>query len=154
MGDRVAVMDAGVLQQVATPREMYDRPANLFVAGFLGSPAMNVLDLPVVDGGVQFGDSVLPVPRDVLDRAAAPTVVVGIRPENLRLADHGLAATVSVVEETGADAYLYAHTGSLTESIVARTDWHHPPQKGDDVHLAAIDPALVHVFDTATGARL
>ena len=66
MGDRVAVLKDGVLQQCAAPREMYDRPANLFVAGFMGSPSMNLMELPVVDGGVRFGDLVVPVARDTL----------------------------------------------------------------------------------------
>ncbi len=66
MGDRVAVLKDGILQQCAAPREMYDRPANLFVAGFLGSPSMNLMELPVTDGGVRFGDTVVPVARDTL----------------------------------------------------------------------------------------
>src|SRR5690349_11473183 len=109
MGDRVAVMEAGVLQQVATPREIYDHPANVFVAGFLGSPAMNLLDLPVVDGGVRLGDAVVPIERSVLAQAG-PVVTIGVRPENLGISEQGLPITVSVVEETGADAYLYGHT--------------------------------------------
>ena len=72
MGDRVAVLKDGVLQQCAAPREMYDRPANLFVAGFLGSPSMNLMELPVTDGGVRFGDTVVPVSRDTLAGAEPP----------------------------------------------------------------------------------
>src|SRR3954447_10656346 len=83
MGDRVAVLKDGLLQQVDTPRNLYDRPKNVFVAGFIGSPAMNLLELPVVDGGVQFGGTVYPVPRDVLDEAHGRTVTVGSRPEDL-----------------------------------------------------------------------
>ncbi|WP_286928567.1 MULTISPECIES: ABC transporter ATP-binding protein [Aeromicrobium] len=153
MGDRVAVMDAGVLQQVATPREIYDRPANVFVAGFLGSPAMNLLDLPVVDGGARLGDAVVPIERSVLDLVGA-TVTVGVRPENLGISEQGLPITVSVVEETGADAYLYGHTENLTENLVARTDWRRPPEKGSHIRLAPLDLADVHVFDPATGHRL
>ena len=77
MGDRVAVLKDGLLQQVDTPRNLYDRPQNVFVAGFIGSPAMNLLELPVVDGGVQFGGTVYPVPRDVLEEAHGQTVTVG-----------------------------------------------------------------------------
>ncbi|MFS0885446.1 ABC transporter ATP-binding protein [Aeromicrobium sp. 179-A 4D2 NHS] len=153
MGDRVAVMDAGVVQQVATPREIYDHPVNVFVAGFLGSPAMNLLDLPVVDGGVRLGDSVVPVERSVLAEAG-PVVTVGVRPENLGIAPQGLPVTVSVVEETGADAYLYGHTENLTDNIVARTDWRHPPEKGSVIHLAPLDHTQVHVFHADTGRRL
>lgn len=154
MGDRVAVMRDGVLQQVATPREIYDHPVNVFVAGFMGSPAMNLLDLPITEHGARFGDLVIPVDRQVLGRATGDHVTVGIRPENLTLADHGLPATVSVVEETGADAYLYAHTTDLTDTLVARTDWRNPPAKGTPIRLAPHDPTDVHLFDPTTGARI
>ena len=70
MGDRVAVLKDGLLQQVDSPRNMYDRPANLFVAGFIGSPAMNLVEVPITDGGVKFGNSVVPVYREALDAAA------------------------------------------------------------------------------------
>src|SRR5918997_1634911 len=66
MGDRVAVLKDGLLQQIDTPRNMYDKPANLFVAGFIGSPAMNLVEVPVTDGGVKFGNSVVPINRDAL----------------------------------------------------------------------------------------
>src|SRR5215203_6288867 len=101
MGDRVAVLKDGILQQCAAPREMYDRPANLFVAGFLGSPSMNLMELPVADGGVRFGDLVVPVARDTLADADAKTVTLGIRPENLKVSDVGLRLEVDVVEELG-----------------------------------------------------
>jgi multiple sugar transport system ATP-binding protein len=77
MGDRVAVLKDGILQQVDSPRNLYDTPANIFVAGFIGSPAMNLLELPVADGGVQFGGTVYPVPRDVLGSAHGSTVMLG-----------------------------------------------------------------------------
>ena len=85
MGDRVAVLKDGLLQQVDTPRDLYDKPNNVFVAGFIGSPAMNLLELPVVDGGVQFGGTVFPVPRDVLEEAHGQTVTVGFRPEDIEI---------------------------------------------------------------------
>ena len=83
MGDRVAVLKDGLLMQVDTPRNLYDKPKNVFVAGFIGSPAMNLLELPVVDGGVQFGGTVYPVPRNVLEEAHGQTVTLGSRPEDL-----------------------------------------------------------------------
>ena len=89
MGDRVAVLKDGLLMQVDTPRNLYDKPKNVFVAGFIGSPAMNLLELPVVDGGVQFGGTVYPVPRDVLEEAHGQTVTVGSRPEDLETAPAG-----------------------------------------------------------------
>src|SRR3954469_19255497 len=81
MGDRVAVLKDGLLQQVGSPRELYDHPQNVFVAGFIGSPAMNLLQLPVADGGVKLGDVVYPVARDVLGQAGDGQVVLGVRPE-------------------------------------------------------------------------
>jgi multiple sugar transport system ATP-binding protein len=156
MGDRVAVLKDGVLQQCAAPREMYDRPANLFVAGFLGSPGMNLMELPVADGGVEFGNTIVKVARDTLADADAPTVTIGVRPENLEVGDAGLWLEVDVVEELGADAYVYgrAHVGGAPHAIVARVDWRNPPAKGDTVHVAPIDDSAIHVFSTETGERI
>src|SRR5690242_12802949 len=133
MGDRVAVLKDGLLQQVDTPRNLYDRPKNVFVAGFIGSPAMNLLELPVVDGGVQFGGTVYPVPHDVLEEAHGKTVTVGSRPEDLETVGNGegLQVEVDVVEELGADAYVYGHTvlDGKSHDIVARVDGRRPPMK-------------------------
>ncbi|GAA4968653.1 sn-glycerol-3-phosphate ABC transporter ATP-binding protein UgpC [Kineococcus glutinatus] len=154
MGDRVAVLKDGILQQVDTPRRMYDHPNNVFVAGFIGSPAMNLLTLPVTDGGVQLGDALHPVERSVLG-GAGNQVTLGVRPEDLELSAHGLAVTVEVVEELGADAYIY---GSLRQGaddmpIIARVDGRRPPQKGETVHFAA-KTGHVHLFDVTSGQRL
>ncbi|MBS1694477.1 MAG: sn-glycerol-3-phosphate ABC transporter ATP-binding protein UgpC [Actinobacteria bacterium] len=154
MGDRVAVLNKGVLQQVASPREMYDRPANVFVAGFLGSPAMNLLEAPLADGGARLGDDVVPIARDRLGGYTGTSVVLGIRPENLAVADSGLPVEVSVVEELGSDAYLYGRSEFGTDPIVARTDWRTPPAKGHTVRLEVLDAEHVHVFDPASGLRL
>ncbi|MCQ8210113.1 sn-glycerol-3-phosphate ABC transporter ATP-binding protein, partial [Cutibacterium acnes subsp. acnes] len=87
MGDRVAVMRDGVLQQVDSPLALYDTPKNLFVAGFIGSPAMNLMEGDVVDGGVELGDYVVPVSRDVLAKVPNETkLTLGIRPEAVTLA--------------------------------------------------------------------
>ena len=111
MGDRVAVLKDGLLQQCDSPRRMYDHPDNVFVAGFIGSPAMNLLDVPVTDGGVKFGDAVVPIERED-GKDLGSHVTVGVRPEDLDLTDsgQGLAVTVDVVEELGADAYIYGQT--------------------------------------------
>ncbi|GAA3547717.1 sn-glycerol-3-phosphate ABC transporter ATP-binding protein UgpC [Aeromicrobium flavum] len=154
MGDRVAVLKDGVLQQVAAPRELYDHPVNLFVAGFMGSPAMNLFELPVIDGGVEFGTRILPVPREALTGAGGSTVVVGVRPENLAVSHEGLPIVVDVVEELGSDAYLYGRADGVTPPVVARTDWRNPPVKGTTTHLEVIDPDAVHHFDPVTGHRL
>ncbi|MEH0110505.1 sn-glycerol-3-phosphate ABC transporter ATP-binding protein UgpC [Tersicoccus sp. MR15.9] len=157
MGDRVAVLKDGLLQQVDTPRNLYDHPNNVFVAGFIGSPAMNLVELPVVDGGVKFGDAVYPVPRDILQEAAGNTVTLGVRPEDLEMAGagEGLPVEVDVVEELGADAYVYGHTtiGDRDHTITARADGRRPPRAGQTVHVRP-QAGHVHLFDTKTGLRL
>jgi multiple sugar transport system ATP-binding protein len=154
MGDRVAVLKDGLLQQVGTPRELYDHPDNVFVAGFIGSPAMNLLSLPTADGGVKFGDMVQPVPRSALI-AAGDNVVIGVRPEDLELSEHGIVTTVEVVEELGADAYVYATMKSGDEElpIIARVDGRRPPQKGEVVHFQPKEDH-VHLFHVESGERL
>jgi multiple sugar transport system ATP-binding protein len=157
MGDRVAVLKDGLLMQVDTPRNLYDRPLNVFVAGFIGSPAMNLLELPVVDGGVQFGGTVYPVPRNVLEEAHGKTVTLGSRPEDLETAPtgEGLQVEVDVVEELGADAYVYGHTtlDGKDHDIVARVDGRRPPMKGESIFVRP-QSGHVHLFDTKTGLRL
>jgi multiple sugar transport system ATP-binding protein len=155
MGDRVAVLKDGVLQQVDTPRTLYDRPANVFVAGFIGSPAMNLVQLPIVDGGVQFGDAVLPISSDILSKASTKRVTVGIRPEKLSEQSQGLVVDVDVVEELGSDGFLYgrAQLDGTEQNVVVRVDAINHPKAGDRIHLLA-DAASVHVFDAETGLRL
>jgi multiple sugar transport system ATP-binding protein len=155
MGDRVAVLKDGVLMQVGKPRELYDQPRNVFVAGFIGSPAMNLFTLAQVDGGVFFGDDVYPVSRDVLGQAAASTVVVGVRPEDLEVSAQGLPIEVDVVEELGADAYVYgtAEVNGKEYQVIARVDGRKPPAKGEEIHLAPVAGHL-HLFSTQDGERL
>ncbi|MCZ2404782.1 sn-glycerol-3-phosphate ABC transporter ATP-binding protein UgpC [Paenarthrobacter sp. Z7-10] len=157
MGDRVAVLKDGVLMQVDTPRNLYDKPLNVFVAGFIGSPAMNLLELPVVDDGVKFGGAVYPVPHDVLKAAAGKTVTLGVRPEDLETAPEGegLPVEVDVVEELGADAYIYGHTtlDGKDHDIVARVDGRRPPLKGDKLHVRP-QQGHIHLFDSTSGLHL
>ncbi|WP_341729310.1 sn-glycerol-3-phosphate ABC transporter ATP-binding protein UgpC [Brooklawnia sp.] len=162
MGDRVAVMKDGILQQVDSPLALYDRPANLFVAGFIGSPAMNLIKADIVDGGVTVTGHVIPIDRAVLSKATGNTVTVGIRPEAFELSgSQGIGMKIAVVEETGADSYLYgslidapdATTGGTAPQIVARVTTRQPPARGELVRLHT-NPASVHVFDTETGSRL
>ena len=176
MGDRVAVLKDGLLQQIDTPRNMYDRPANLFVAGFIGSPAMNLVEVPITDGGVKFGNSVVPINRDALKAAADrgdTTVTVGVRPEHFDVvelgggaaaaslskdtedAPAGLAVTVNVVEELGADGYVYgtAEVGGELKDLVVRVNGRAVPEKGAHVHVVP-RAGETHVFSTSTGERL
>jgi multiple sugar transport system ATP-binding protein len=155
MGDRVAVLKDGLLQQVDTPRNLYDKPQNVFVAGFIGSPAMNLVQLPIIDGGVQFGDAVLPISKEVLSKATGSRVTVGVRPEKMSVAAHGLVVDVDVVEELGSDGYLYGRVqlDGNEQNVVVRVDPIDHPKAGDKIHLQA-DPEAVHVFDGETGERL
>jgi len=161
MGDRVAVLKDGVLQQVDTPRAMYDRPANVFVAGFIGSPAMNVHTVPLVDGGVQYGTTIAPLDREAAAQAAeegATEVTVGVRPESYDFvteADGGLPVEVTVVEELGADAFAYgvAKLNDNPEQLIVRVDSRRPPEKGSVMYLKPRSGEQ-HLFSAITGERL
>ena len=147
MGDRVAVLKGGILQQCAPPRELYDDPVNAFVATFIGSPAMNLARVDIVDGGVRMGDAVVPVERQILDKASANAVLLGVRPEDLTLSDEGVSMNVTLVEELGADRYVYGEytgpDGGLV-SLVARDQNHQAPRIGDTVKVR---PTTTYLFD-------
>jgi multiple sugar transport system ATP-binding protein len=150
LGHRVALLKDGRLQQCAAPRVLYEKPANLFVAGFIGSPAMSMCTLAVTNGSVELGGAHVPVEAN-----GRPAVVVGLRPESLELASEGLPAEVEVVEEFGADAYVFcvAQVGGEETKLVARVEARHAPQQGERVKLnPKADEA--HVFDPETGSRL
>jgi len=159
MGDRVAVLKDGILQQVDTPRNMYDKPNNVFVAGFIGSPAMNLLQLEVDGATLHFGGANLDIPREtaaVADKAGRK-VTVGVRPEDMDLVSEGagLATVVNLIEELGADAYVYgtAEVDGKPYDIIARVDGRRPPGKGDKVAFAPKQGHL-HLFSTETGERI
>ncbi|AJM77252.1 ABC transporter ATP-binding protein [Rathayibacter toxicus] len=156
MGDRIAVLKDGLLQQVGSPRDLYEIPNNVFVAGFIGSPAMNLFQADVTDGGVKFGDTVLPVARDILVKTSQKIVTLGIRPEDVTVSTQpsGLPIEVDLIEELGSDGYLYGHTdveGRRTD-IVARVDGRVHPTAGDRVFVTANQ--RVHIFDAGSGERL
>ena len=158
MGDRICVLKDGILQQVGSPRELYERPENVFVAGFIGSPAMNLFPADLTDGGVKFGGYTIPVPRDVVSASSGKQVTVGVRPEDLEVgntAGEGLPVTVDLVEELGADGYLYGHADvdGRRVDIVARVDGRSHPDVNETVYL---HPAQnhTHVFDVESGKRL
>ena len=161
MGHRVAVMRDGILMQVDSPLTLYDKPANLFVAGFIGSPAMNLLPGKIVEGGVQIGDYVVPVSRDILAKAnGEDSLTLGIRPENFVVADEGIPVDVSVVEELGSDTYLYGTLAGLDEDakltaqqIVARISARHTAREAGRVRLNA-DPSVMHIFSNETQQRI
>ena len=154
MGDRVAVMKDGILQQVATPRELYERPANVFVAGFIGSPAMNLLQLPVTATGVKFGDAEIKVDKAVLGKTKQKTITVGLRPEDVVVAKSGLPLVVDVVEELGADAYIYGtvQIDGARADVTVRVEANSAVKAGSTIHIAPSGEA--HLFDAESGERL
>ena len=163
MGDRVCVLKDGDLQQVDTPRNLYDRPDNVFVAGFIGSPAMNLIEVDLEQDGVTLGGRSFSLPRETMAALAADnssTATLGFRPESTRVVGEGegYPFEVVVVEELGSDAFAYGtmHTSRSKEGdtlITLRVDARRPPMKGETIHIQ-IDPAEVHVFSTADGRRV
>ena len=159
MGDRVAVLKDGLLQQVDTPRNLYDRPANAFVAGFIGSPAMNLLTVPVSGGKAQLGGFSVDVPG-----ATGSVVTIGIRPEGFVPATSGgFDVLVEVVEELGSDAFIYgkpvdksvkfAQETDEGAQVIVRWDPKNPPKPGATISVNAI-PTAIHLFDATSGSRL
>ena len=158
MGDRVAVLKDGLLQQVDTPRNLYDNPANAFVAGFIGSPAMNLLNAPIVGGKAMLGNLGLAVPA-----SAGKEVTVGVRPEGFTPSTEGFHVLVEVVEELGSDAFVYgkpadnnvkfANATDEGAQIIVRWDPKNPPKPGQTITVTAI-PSAVHLFNSVTGERI
>jgi multiple sugar transport system ATP-binding protein len=159
MGQRVAVLCDGRLQQCGAPRELYNRPANLFVAGFIGSPAMNLFPAPLGGDGVAELDGIrMPLPPDAADAARArgiSEVMIGLRPESLQIGADGISAEVEVVEELGADAFAFC-VASLPHGevrLIARADYRNPPEREARVKLMP-RASEAHAFDPASGERL
>jgi len=148
MGDRVAVLSQGVLQQVDVPDAVYRRPANRFVATFVGSPAMNILSARDEGGRLRAGPFVFDRPPGTDGRP----VEVGIRPEHLALVADGAPAQVEVVEVAGNEAFLHLDAGGTR--LVARVGPEHRPAAGSTVALAVAVPGSVHIFDAETGEAL
>jgi multiple sugar transport system ATP-binding protein len=158
MGHRVAVLSGGKLQQCDTPRQLYDNPVNQFVAGFIGSPAMNLQTVPLTGDGAQLAGATLPLPaavRAAAQRGGLRELVLGIRPEHLHLANGAgeLAGEVVLVEELGADALLHVRLTQGGDSVVARAEGRKPPAPGQRVTFH-VQPDDIFAFDPVTGARL
>jgi multiple sugar transport system ATP-binding protein len=157
MGHRVAVMNDGELMQVDTPLRLYDRPDNLFVAGFIGSPRMSLLEGSAGAGELTLGSHSLPVDR-LAARQMHGRVTAGVRPEHWRIVSSeagGLPVEVTVVEDLGSDAFVHGTcvTGAATYELVVRMGGRGSVARGDILHVTA-DPQHVHVFDSDTGVRL
>ena len=158
MGDRVAVLRFGKLQQFASPSELYDKPANAFVAGFIGSPAMNLLTAPVVSDGVRISeDATLPLEREHLTKladAGVDSVTLGIRPEDFELSPGGgIDVVIDLVEDLGSETYLYTHAHPDVQ-LVARSLSRTPVKLADTVELRMKPEGKVHLFHPETGERI
>ncbi len=172
MGDRIAVLKDGVLQQVGTPREMFDFPENVFVAGFIGSPAMNLGTYPVFDGAAQVGRARVPLTRDTISALKEEdknTIVLGFRPEALDRAsanaEGAIPIDVEAVEELGSDAFVYGsipnefgaseefHFSAGEAQLIVRIDPRQVPKKGETMWVT-IRKDEQHTFSPTTGKRL
>ena len=163
MGTRIAVMDQGRLQQVGTPEEIYRRPANQFVAGFIGSPPMNLLPATVIaghdsDGAPTVQIGVAPVTFNaeqiVPPTAPAGPVLCGIRPEHLHRGEGPLKAQVTTIESLGHERHVHCSvdTGQGMHTVILREPMTSaPPRIGSDIHLSVSE---IHLFDVTTGIRL
>jgi len=159
MGDRVAVLDNGVLQQVASPKELFTSPVNVFVAGFIGSPSMNLLPAKAGDDGATHGTLTVPLSPEQRAALTSDDVTIGVRPEAWTVrAEGGLDVIVAVVEELGSESFLYctdpaADAAVVATPVVARAEGLSSSSPGDRVSLVPV-PERLHLFDSATGARL
>ncbi len=176
MGDRIAVIKEGVLQQCGTPDELYNRPGNVFVAGFIGSPSMNIATYEVHGEHAQMGDDSVALPGDAvakLTREDEGKIVLGFRPESAKLAAKGDPDTfrlyVENVENLGSDGYIYGwimEAGASSDAVKARATMSDQntlttvrvlpselPAVGDVVTIH-VDPANMHLFSPSTGLRL
>jgi multiple sugar transport system ATP-binding protein len=171
MGDRIAVLNLGLLQQVGSPREMYDHPANVFVAGFIGSPAMNIGTYPVSGTTVTVGTAQLPLTTDIVSQFTPDDdgmITLGYRPEALDVvpaADDAIGVDVHIVEELGSDAFVYGSlatgtgtpsvtvTGADDAQVVVRVDPRRAPSNGETVYVR-IRRGEQHLFHAGNGERI
>ena len=173
MGDRIAVLAGGLLQQVGTPQEMYEHPANEFVAGFIGSPAMNLGKFKVEGNVAKLGTAEVPLSQATLD-AMVPEdegkITIGFRPEGLEVVSEDTENTIPIevefVEELGSDAYIYGHLAGADsghglgsgsegkgEQLIVRVPPRTAPKPGGVIHTR-IKEGQQHNFSASTGERL
>jgi multiple sugar transport system ATP-binding protein len=154
LGDRIAVMRDGLVQQFGTPDDIYSRPATRFVAEFIGSPAMNIIDSERAANGLSAkGVELLlnDAQRGALQSANGAGISYGLRPESLSFAEQGLAGTISMLEPTGPETYAMVETavGKLTARVAGKVHQH----VGDSVHLRW-QPEDAHLFDAKSEQRV
>ena len=154
MADKIVVMQDGYIEQIGTPLELYDRPSNIFVAGFIGSPAMNIIAGVAEKSGESFAAKIhggkLPLPK-IKNLADGQNILIGIRPEKLIPGKNGIPATVAIVEPTGSETHLIVRSGEqeLISVIRERSTF----KVGEEIHIAS-DQDSLHVFDSKTSERL
>jgi sn-glycerol 3-phosphate transport system ATP-binding protein len=159
LGDRLMVLNAGIVEQVGTPLDLYDRPQTVFVAGFIGSPAMNFFAGRVREdaSGIELsGGDVLPLPNHGTKAHAGRPVTVGVRPEHFEIARNGdgvVSPVVDVIEELGADTIIHGQFGRDKTNLAVRVQGFRDARRGATLSLR-MDPAHIHVFDAETGKRL
>jgi multiple sugar transport system ATP-binding protein len=161
MGHRIAVLDHGVLQQIGAPQDVYAKPANLFVARFIGSPPMNTVTgrIDRVDGQLvaQLPGRGIPVPNalaSAISDAGVDEVVVGVRPEDLRFDAHdGIPASVSVVESLGHERHVVCRLADQ-QLVIVRQDAHEPSPPEESATFLVAEPGALHVFDPESGSRI
>jgi multiple sugar transport system ATP-binding protein len=150
MADKIVVMQAGRIEQIGAPLELFDRPANLFVAGFIGSPAMNMLKGVVKGGKVEVDGVLLPFAGQH-DVKEGQQVIYGVRPEHLQIASDGFPAKISVIEPTGSETMVFLRFGNSELTALFRE--RHSFKPGDTLNLKPRED-VVHLFDATTGQRL
>jgi len=163
MGDRVAVLKDGLLQQVDSPLNLYESPGNVFVAGFIGSPAMNIGEFTLEGNQAKAAMGSMTLPEPVANTARADgKITIGFRPEGLELASEGtenaFPVDVDIVEELGSDAFVYGEPAAkesalLSSQVIARIDPHDAPRKGDKIWLKPKGHAM-HFFSASNGRRI
>lgn len=150
MADKIVVMRDGHVEQVGAPLELYDKPANTFVAGFIGSPSMNLIN-GKIDGSKFVSDGMSFDLNETSNGHDGKAVTVGLRPEHLTLADGGFEAKVAIVEPTGSETHLVSRVGD--QEIVSIVRERHQFSVGQSITLRP-DPSTIHLFDAQSGARL
>jgi multiple sugar transport system ATP-binding protein len=150
MADKIVVMQGGYIEQMGAPLELFDKPANVFVAGFIGSPSMNLLPAIIKDGKAIVGDLALPLPKG-LKVEDGRKVTYGVRPEHIDIAKDGFETKVSVVEPTGSETLVFIRHGETDLTALFRE--RHVIRPGDMIKLKP-RAELVHIFDGETGKRI
>jgi len=145
MGDRVAVLKDGILQQVASPRELYEKPSNAFVAGFIGSPSMSIMQAKVDKGYIKIGNYRCQLNQSIVNQVEE-SVLIGVRPEDFEVSEDGITIGIDLVEELGADSFIYGSVvGDLDIPLIVRVNSSNEYKRGQQIK---VKPKKIYYFDT------